>query len=108
MDKKQRIQELNDALRKHGTGGMVVLTKGVQQLEERTRKSVFQAVQTFDDFNRGNDPHHEHDFGSFTVGEHKLFWKIDYYNRTLDGGAKDPSDAATTERVLTIMLRHEY
>ncbi len=36
-------------------------------------------VRRFDAFTQGNDPHGEHDFGSFTHHGRKLFWKIDSY-----------------------------
>jgi hypothetical protein len=65
-------------------------------------------VMMFDDFNAGNDPHHEHDFGSFELEGEKLFWKIDYYNESMDGGSEDPSDPQKTRRVLTVMLAEEY
>jgi hypothetical protein len=37
-------------------------------------------VQRFASFNADNDPHDEHDFGSFEVAGGKFFWKIDYYD----------------------------
>ena len=64
---------------------------------------------TFTDFTKDNDPHREHDFGAFDVDGQRLFWKIDYFDqRDPDLGAEDPSDEATTERVLTLMLADEY
>lgn len=39
----------------------------------------------------------------------KIFWKIDYYaDKSCTEGAEDPSDAARSFRVLTIMLASEY
>ena len=46
----------------------------------------------FDDFNEDNDPHREHDFGSFELEGEKLFWKIDYYDLAGDFGSEDPTD----------------
>jgi len=65
-------------------------------------------VRRFDAFTPDNDPHGEHDFGSFTHQRHKLFWKIDTYDATCEFGAEDPADPTRTTRVLTIMLAEEY
>jgi Protein of unknown function (DUF3768) len=54
------------------------------------------------------DPHKEHDFGSYKVGDRTVFWTIDAYNKAMDGGSEDPADPEQTERVLTIMLAEEY
>jgi Protein of unknown function (DUF3768) len=35
-----------------------------------------------------------------------LYWKIDYYDRLLDGRSRDPADADVTR--LTILLAEEY
>ena len=65
-------------------------------------------VATFDDFTADNDPHGEHDFGSFDLAGDKFFWKIDYYDPTLEFGSDDPADPTKTTRVLTLMLAAEY
>jgi hypothetical protein len=56
----------------------------------------------YDDFCHANDPHEEHDFGSFEVDGHTIFFKIDYYDSTLTVHSPDPSDPAVTKRVITI------
>ena len=43
-----------------------------------------------------------------SVDDERLFWKIDYYDRTMQRASPDPADAAVTERVLTVMLADEY
>ena len=67
-------------------------------------------LKSFDTFTNDNDPYGEHDFGSFELDGHKLFWKIDYFeNGTgLMTGAETPEISATTDRILTIMLAEEY
>ena len=58
---------------------------------------VVEAVKQFNTFTEDNDPHKEHDFGSFHFGGEKLFWKIDDYNGH-DG----------FNLVCTVMLAEEY
>jgi hypothetical protein len=108
MEKCERIRQLNDNLRRSGTGGTVLLTQGVQAQKPAVIQSIITAVQTFSNFSADNDPYGEHEFGAFEVKTLKLFWKIDYYDRSMTAGARDPSDPSTTKRVLTIMLREEY
>ena len=108
-EKTAVIRALNDAFRTtwHGNGQLLI-TSGVSALgEEATYKAIL-AVQAFDDFNPENDPHHEHDFGAFTINGHKLFWNPDYYDLNLEYGSPDPTDSAVTRRVLTIMRASEY
>jgi Protein of unknown function (DUF3768) len=52
-----------------------------------------------------NDPHEEHDFGSFEADGHTIFFKIDYYDQNLTYHSPDP---AVTRRVITIMPTEEY
>jgi Protein of unknown function (DUF3768) len=106
--KSHRIRDLNDALRKTHAGGRVYLTSGVNALPSSERTTVIQKVRDFAEFTADNDPHGEHDFGSFDHAGRKLFWKIDYYARDMDGGSEDPSNPAMTRRVLTIMFAEEY
>lgn len=58
----------------------------------------------------GNDPHGEHDFGVVTYLDRKIFWKIDVYENdgTFSWGAAKPWDAATSYRLVTIMLATDY
>ena len=70
--------------------------------------AILKAVQAFDKFSPDNDPHGEHDFGVIAHEGERVFFKIDYYDKNLEGGSEDPADPAQTTRVLTIMLAHEY
>jgi uncharacterized protein DUF3768 len=104
----QRIRALNDDLRKHLIGGEAVITLGVAALGQEAVERIVQAVADFDDFCHANDPYGEHDFGSFEVEGETIFFKIDYYDRSLTHHSPDPADPAVTERVITIMLADEY
>ena len=107
---RERIRDLNDSFRKtlDPALGRVMLTAGVDALPSEVRALAIQKVAAFDNFSAGNDPHGEHDFGSFDLAGDKFFWKIDYYDPTLESGSEDPSDPAKTTRVLTLMLAAEY
>ena len=102
------IRELNDAFRRSFAGGRVMLTSGVDALDDEVKAKVLTAVRTFKDFDEGNDPHKEHDFLSVNVCGHEIFAKIDYFDSEMQFGADDPSDSEHTVRVLTIMLASEY
>lgn len=104
-----RIAELNDLARTAmGIAGRVCQTPGITGLPAATQSRIRELVETFNAFTPGNDPYGERDFGAFDHDGHSIFWKIDYYNRALDGGSEDPSDPGQTVRVLTIMLAAEY
>lgn len=109
MDKTQRIRELNDVARTAmGVACILNQTDGIKALTPEVQSKIREQVELFKDFNQGNDPHGEHDFGSLTVADHRVFWKIDYYDKNMEGGSEDPSDPGQTTRVLTIMLAEEY
>ena len=107
---RERIRELNDAFRKtlDPPLGRMMLTAGVNDLPTDERAMAIRKVTTFDAFNGDNDPHSEHDFGSFELAGHKFFFKLDYYDPRLEFGSDDPADPAKTTRVLTLMLAEEY
>ncbi len=109
-DKTARIATLNDLFRTNINPrfGQAIMTPGVSALPLLDQFLIIERVRTFTEFSEDNDPYAERDFGAFDHGEQKLFWKIDYYNQALTAGSRDPSDAAITKRVLTIMLAQEY
>ena len=104
----EKIRALNDAFRRTMTGGRVMLTAGVDALPSDVKAVAIRRVATFSEFTADNDPHGEHDFGSFTLAGRKFFWKIDLYDATMEFGSEDPADPSKTTRVLTIMLASEY
>jgi hypothetical protein len=110
---RNRIRDLNDAFRKGEQPdlGRIVITSGVRDLVAAWplgELGLYEAVRRFDDFNEDNDPHGEHDFGAFEHAGERCFWKLDYYDSSLEYGSEDPADPAKTTRVLTIMLAEEY
>ncbi len=108
LERTARIRALNDALRRYAHSGVICITAGVQALGEQGVEAVLMAVRDFDAFSNDNDPYAEHDFGAFRAAGERLFWKIDYYDRSRRYGSPDPADPAVTTRVLTIMLTAEY
>ncbi len=99
---------LNDNFRCTFVGGRVVMTQGVDALPLDAKARVVLAVQSFEKFTADNDPHREHDFGSFEIQGESYFFKIDYYALDMIGGSEDPADPEKTTRVLTIMRADEY
>ena len=109
MDTKTaRIRALNDELRQHLTGGMAVITPGVAALGPEAVERIVKTIAVFDDFCHANDPYEEHDFGSFEVDGHRIFFKIDYLDQAVTCHSPDPADPSVTKRVITIMLAEEY
>jgi uncharacterized protein DUF3768 len=107
-DTTTRIRDLNDWFRRSFLGGKVVMTRGVADFEPTRVVMLLDRVRRFDAFTPDNDPHDEHDFGAFEEGGDRFFWKIDYYDRSMEFGSPDPADSAVTARVLTLMLADEY
>ena len=103
-----KIAFLNDGLRRTFARGKVVMTAGVAALPEDALMRVLEGVRHFDEFTSENDPHGEHDFGSFDVAGVTYFFKVDYYSPDMEGGSEDPADPEKTTRVLTIMRADEY
>ena len=103
-----RIRELNDTFRTTFTGGGVMMTSGVAEMKPEARANLITAVRSFDRFDRGNDPHGEHDFGAVEIEGEKFFWKIDYYDLAMSQHSIDAANPEATIRVLTIMYADEY
>ena len=103
-----RIRALNDDLRQHLVGGGAVITPGIAALGRAAIDRIVKTIAVYDAFCHANDPYGEHDFGAFEADGEKIFFKIDYYDKTLTAQSPDPADPAVTERVITIMLADEY
>jgi hypothetical protein len=101
-----KIRTLNDRARQSFMACRVVITQGIQAMDDVP--AVLDQVRRYDAFTPDNDPYGEHDFGSFSYAGETIFWKWDYYDVDMTMHSPDPSDAAVTTRVLTIMLVDEY
>ena len=96
------IRRLNDRLRTTLTGGKVMMTAGIAALEPDVQAHVIAAVRTFDAFTEDNDPWAEHDFGAVEIDGQRVFFKVEYYDKSLRAQSPDATDPTVTTRVLTI------
>ena len=106
--KTNAIRALNDELRQNLSAGTALITAGVAALGAEAVARIVKTIAVYDDFCHANDPYEEHDFGVFEVDGHKLFFKIDYFDKGLTYHSTDPADPSVTERVITIMFAEEY
>ncbi len=104
----ERIRLLNDRFRATFEGGRVMLTEGLKAHAGKQLPVLLLRIRRHDSFDSRSDPYGEHDFGVLEWDGETVIWKIDYYDSDLLGGSPDPSEAAVTTRVLTIMLAREY
>jgi len=129
---KAKIRELNDLARTAmGIASRVVMTPALAEgLTPKQLSGLREAVEKHDNWHEDSDPHQEHDFGVIygtingdaidwtcvkpidtddkPFSGHKVFWKIDYYDRAYQFGSETPWDTATTARLLTIMRASDY
>lgn len=102
------IATLNDNFRKTFTGGQVLLTAGIANMNSEDKANIVSLVQNFNNFNEDNDPYGEHDFLSIDYKGNKIFAKIDYYDLNNQYMSENPANPTITNRVMTIMLAEEY
>ena len=109
-DTRDKIRALNDQMRTNPSGGRgrIMGTASITNLGSAFFLQAIAAIAKFDAFDEDNDPHGEHDFAVVDVAGTKVYFKIDYFDLDLRYGSEDPSDAAKTVRVMTIMLPSEY
>ena len=105
----KRIAQLNDLCRTAlGVVGRAFTTEGISALPPEDQSAIREKVESFDAFTEDNNPFGERDFGAFEHNGQRIFWKIDYYDPTLQQASDDPADPEKTTRVLTIMLASEW
>lgn len=107
--KSLKIRELNDRLRKTGSGGTTLFAGVLAQMDESVRFKVLEAVRVAEvNTGDGDDPYAEHDFGTAEVEGERYIWKIDYYDPSMEHGSETPEDPESTRRVLSIMRATDY
>lgn len=108
VPRAEGIARLNDKLRTTGTGGQIMVTRGVSTLDGFNAPDLMAALKNYDGFDIDNDPHGERDFGDLTLWGEDLLWKVDAYDKAYQYASPDPADERVTNRVLTVMLVTEY
>ena len=88
--------------------GRIVATQGVDAMGGAFMARLAAAVQAFDGFGPDNDPHQQHDFGAVEIDGTTVWFKIDLYGPDYEFGTENPTSAALTRRVLTLLLPSEY
>jgi hypothetical protein len=106
--KSDQIRVLNDHLRTTFTGGLIVVTSSIAELDMQRRTRILSAVRDFKEFDADNDPYHEHDVAFFDVDGERYFFKVDYYDRNAQHHSPNPADAGCTCRILTIGHHSDY
>ncbi len=112
LTQSQKIAWLNDAFRKNFAynlvSGHIVTTASIAALSLKEQMQIFNKVKSYNAFTKDNDPYGEHDFGSFAHNADTIFWKIDYYDKSMQRGSDNPADNSKTNRLMTIMYACEY
>lgn len=105
----EMIRQLNDEFRKGNLAlGQWTCTPGVSSIPGQKLHQLFEKIASFDDFNQGNDPHGEHDFGAIEFEGQRYYFKIDYYDKDFEYLSENPASPNATRRRLTVMLAEEY
>lgn len=107
-ERKVNIRRLSDQFRQTGVGGWTTITQGVKEMGEVVQNEIFRKIESYSDFTPDNDPYEEHDFGTVECTGHRIFWKIDCYDKSMTFHSPDASDPHVTIRVMTVMLAEEY
>lgn len=110
---RDRIRDLNDAFRAslitQTPLGKLYATAGIAAHGADFQNRAIEAVVAFSDFTEDIDPSRTHNMMCVTIDGIITWAKIDYYDKAdPDLGADDPSNAETTERVMTLLKHCEY
>jgi hypothetical protein len=111
IDTKEQVAEirrLNDQFRTTFQGGQILLTQSFAELPDMVKASALEMVASFKDFNEENDPHEEHNYGSFDHCDHEVWWKIDCFDSKMEMASPDSADPTKTKRIMTIGLAQDW
>jgi hypothetical protein len=100
------IQIKNDELRKMLPSmplpHRLMLTEGVRCFPSEDILLILTEIRNYNKFDESVDPYGEHDFGKFDYQDETILWKFDYYDDDFEYFKENGN------RVLTVMLGHEY
>ena len=85
-----------------------MITASPSALGTEALYDILRTVRDFESFTPENDPFGEHDCALLEAAGQRIVFKIDYYDRQIQGTSPDPADPRLTCRVFTIALAHEY
>ena len=90
--------------------GRMHVTRSLMEAGDGFMAEAVKATGEFDAFEPETDPEGWHDFGAVTIRGETVFWKLDLYEAASEFryGAETPDNPATTVRVLTIMMAHDW
>jgi hypothetical protein len=100
----QRLRTLDDHLQRNPTSDIAIMTPGVAALAQDAADRIIKTITVFDDFCHANDPHEDHDTGSFEAEGRTILFKIDHYERPLNSPSPGQTDSV---RVITVRLAEE-
>ena len=102
------IRRLNMQFKSTFRGGEILLTSSVAALPDMVKASALQKVAEFNAFNEENDPNGEADYGSFDHCNREFWFKIEYWDLTLEHPSPDPTDPAKTRRCMVIGMAQDW
>jgi hypothetical protein len=109
-EKKARIRELNDELRRkgHARNGRMIAVGALAQDHYVKGLAAAVAAGLFTDFNEENDPHGEHDCATFMFNGERFMFKIDYFALDEETLSEHPEDPNITIRIMSVMYAEDY
>jgi hypothetical protein len=98
---RMNLCKLRCNLKVDGVIGQLMFTRNAIEALGDNITVLLQEIGSFNDFNKDNDPHKEHDFGKIVLFGRTWFWKFDYYEKSIRSFGHDV-------HLLTIMEASDY